>query len=461
MQRPVFESAMPVPASTLFAWHARPGAFERLAPPWMPMTLASFEGIRDGQRAVLRLGVPPLTLRWVARHEGYEEGRQFRDVMERGPFPHWRHTHRMVPDGPDASRLQDRLEYALPLNAVAEPLVGGVARTQIARQFAYRHRVTRADLEAHARYEGPPLTVAVSGSSGVIGTALRHFLTTGGHRVLRLVRRPSDAADAVYWNPRTGTVDAERLAEADAVVHLAGESVFGLRWSAAKKARIYHSRVAGTRLLSEALASLRDRPRTLVSASAIGYYGHRGDAVCTEADGPGRDFLAAVCRDWEAATAPAADAGVRVVRPRIGVVLTPQGGALLLMAPAFWLGLGGTAGNSGQWMSWVTLDDVVYGLHHALTTPALEGPANLVAPNPARMDAFAQTMGRVLHRPTPLHVPASVLRAVMGETADAFALKSIRAVPEALEGSGYAFRFPQLEGALRHVLGRSRAPFDA
>ncbi len=452
-----FRTTMPVSAEDLFAWHARRGAFERLVPPWAPVRLEHFEGIRDGDTAVLRLGAPPLALRWVARHEGYEAGHQFRDVQVRGPFARWRHTHRTEPRGPGESTLHDHLRYRLPAHVLAQPLVGAHVRRQIERQFAYRHRLTRADLAAHRQYGAERLTVAVSGASGLIGSALVPLLRTGGHRVLRLVRRPSEAADAVYWNPRTGAIDVQKLRGVDAVVHLAGEHVLAPRWSAAKKARIYRSRVAGTRLLSEALAAMEAPPHVLVGASGIGYYGDRGAAVCTEEEAPGRGFLAAVCRDWEAAARPAAEAGIRTVQARLGVVLSPAGGALRLLLPAFRLGLGGTAAPD-QWLSWIALDDALYGLYHALATPAVHGPVNLVAPNPAPMRAFAQTLGHVLHRPAPLHVPPTVVRRVMGEAAGAMALTSLRAAPEALAASGYAFRYPDLEAALHHQLGRTMEP---
>ncbi len=458
---PTFTRRLPVAVSAerLFAWHDHRGAFERLTPPWQPVRLETFEGIRDGQRAVIRLG-PGGALTWVAEHFGFEEGRQFCDRQVRGPFGAWTHTHRMIPSGPDASTLEDEVAYRLPLAPLSN-VAAGFARREIDRLFAYRHRVTREDLARHAAAGLGPMTVALTGSTGLIGEALVAFLTTGGHRVVRLVRsreavtRYADRRDerAVYWNPATGEIDASALGGVDAVVHLAGENVFGLRWTEAKKRRILESRTRGTRLLAETLARLDMPPRVLISASASGFYGGRGDARLTETDASGDGFLAEVCRAWEAAAAPAAEA-MRVVPLRIGLVLTPGGGFLGTMLPAFHLGLGGTVGGGGQYLPWIALDDVLYAVLHLLAGNQA-GPVNLSAPEPVTQRTFTETTGAVLRRPTVVAVPAAAVRALSGEVADEMALKSVRMVPAALVNSGFAFAYPALELALRHLLGRT------
>jgi uncharacterized protein (TIGR01777 family) len=295
--------------------------------------------------------------------------------------------------------------------------------------------------------------VAVSGTSGLIGSQLVPVLTTGGHTVKPLVRSEPKGEDEVLWDPASGLVEAEKLEGVDAVVHLAGESVFGL-WTEAKKRRIYDSRADGTRLLAEALAGLDDPPDVFVSASAVGYYGDHGTDVVTEESEPRRDgFLTAVCRAWEGATRPAAAAGIRTVQARIGVVLSPAGGALQLQWPLFWLGLGGQVGSPEQYVPWIALDDVLGGLYHLLWTDDLAGPVNLTAPHPARMADYARTLADVLNRSARLQVPASLVRAVAGEMADEMALKSARVVPERLTESGYDFGWAHLEPGLRHVLG--------
>jgi uncharacterized protein (TIGR01777 family) len=453
-----FRSTLDASAETVFDWHARPGAFQRLVPPWAPVRLEQFEGIREGDRAVLRIGPGPLALRWVAEHHDVVEGRQFCDRQVQGPFAHWDHTHRFEPREEGGSQLVDRIEYALPGGAMGEWLAPWLA-PELKRQFAYRHRVTRRDLALHERYNpnGQALTVAVSGTSGLIGSQLMPFLTTGGHTVKRLVRSGPTGPNEVLWNHRTGQIEAEKLEGVDAVIHLAGESVFGL-WTEAKKRRIYDSRADGTRLLAEALAGLDDPPDAFVSASAVGYYGDHGTDVVTEESEPRREgFLTAVCRAWEGATRPAAAAGIRTVQARIGVVLSPSGGALQVQFPAFWLGLGGQVGAPDQYVPWIGIDDVVGGLYHLLWTDDLAGPVNLTAPHPARMADYARTLADVLNRPARLRVPASLLRAVAGEMADEMALKSARVVPERLVESGYEFRDERLDGGLRHILGRTRA----
>ena len=451
-------STLDASPDALFAWHARPGAFERLVPPWAPVRLERLEGIRTGERATLRIGPGPLALRWVAEHHDVVEGRQFCDRQVQGPFAHWDHTHRFepAPDGAEGATLTDRIEYALPGGALGRQVAPWL-EDELRRQFSYRHRVTRRDLSLHHRYppDGASLTVAVSGASGLIGSQLVPFLTAGGHTVRRLTRSAPPAADEILWDPRSQRVEADKLEGVDAVIHLAGENVFGA-WTPAKKQRIYASRAEGTRLLAEALAGLDNPPAVFVSSSAVGYYGDHGADRITEESAPrNAGFLSEVCEAWEAATRPAAAAGIRTVQMRTGVVLTPAGGALRLMLPAFWLGLGGRVGGTGQYFPWITLDDVIGGMYHALWTDALEGPVNLTAPTPVTMDAYAHTLADVLHRPAFLNVPSSVVRTVGGEMAEEMLLSSARVVPQKLQETGYEFGFSPLRDGLRHVLGRA------
>ena len=465
--------AVPVPAAELFAWHERPGAFERLTPPWQPVTLEHYEGIRTGSRAVIRLGKGPASIRWVAEHRAYSDACrtggvcEFRDIQVEGPFASWSHTHQMIPDGPGRSVLADEVEYQLPFAPVSDLVGGWAAEGQLDRMFAYRHRVTREDLVRHAEADLDPMTVAVTGASGLIGRALTAFLLTGGHRVVRLVRSRGEAAAlnrseqerAVYWNVEAGEIDmgALRLAAPDAVVHLAGEPVYGVAYTEAKKRAIWESRTKGTQLLSRALAALDVPPRVLVSASASGIYGDTGSTPVNETDAPGDGFLADVCRAWEASTAEAEAAGIRAVHPRIGLVLSPAGGLLQkLLLPAR-LGLGAWPGDGSAFWAWIALDDVVYALHH-LIAGDLSGPVNLSAPTPAPARTVVKALGRVLNRPAVLGAPAPVLRALGGEAADEIMLKSVRMVPSRLRESGFQYAYPTLDGALGHLLGRADAP---
>ena len=454
----VQRTSLPHAAERVFAWHERPGALERLTPPFAPARVLarSGTGIGPGARVVLRIPVGPAGVTWVAEHRDYEPGRLFRDVMVRGPFARWDHTHRFVPQGPDASVLEDRVLWKLPGGALGNVLGGAFVSAMLAGMFGYRHRVTAGDLASHAGCdEGRAASVMVSGASGLIGRALVPFLTTGGHRVVRLVRGATDPApDTARWDPARGVDDTAALEGIDAAVHLAGEPIAAARWTDAVRARIRGSRVDGTRRLCEMLAGLARPPRVLVAASAIGIYGDRGDTACDEATPPGTGFLADVCRDWEAATEPARRAGIRVVQLRIGVVLSPLGGALAQLLPVFRLGAGGVAGSGGQWMSWIGIDDVLGAIHHAIVTDALAGPVNAVAPEPATNRDFTAVLARVLRRPALMRVPAAALRLAVGDLADEAVLASTRVEPAALTASGYRFRTPGLEATLRHLLGR-------
>lgn len=300
------------------------------------------------------------------------------------------------------------------------------------------------------------MRVAVSGSGGLIGAEVVSALSAAGNEVVRLVRRdPVPGENAVRWDPGKGISGPEGLSGLDAVIHLAGESIAAGRWNAARKAAIRESRVKGTRILCEALAALPVPPATMVCASAIGWYGDRGEEVLTEESAPGSGFLAEVCRDWEAATTPAAGRGIRVVSLRIGVVLTPKGGALARMLPPFRAGFGGVLGNGRQYVSWIALDEIPGIVLHVLANRDLRGPVNAVAPRPVTNREFTGALGGVLSRATPFPVPAFALRLALGEMADALLLASTRVAPRRLEETGYRFRFPELHGALRHLLGKA------
>ncbi len=456
-QQFIFQSPMPASAETVFAWHCRPGAFERLTPPWESVrVLERTGGVGNGGRVVLAVRAVGFWRRWVAEHCDYQPDRQFCDVQTEGPFRHWRHCHRVVPVGPEACSLEDAVEYALPLGRLGAALGGALVRRKLERMFHYRHRVTANDLTLHRRYSGgQSLKIAVAGATGLVGSALVPFLTTGGHQVARIVRTHTAGADVV-WDPAAGMIDAGRLEGLDAVVHLAGENIAGRRWNAEQKERIRDSRVRGTRLLCESLARLRQPPRVLVSASAIGFYGNRGDEEMTEASAGGSGFLPEVCKEWEAATEPATAAGVRVAHLRFGVILSPRGGALAKMLTPFRLGAGGRTGDGRQWLSWIALDDAVGAIYHALDTPGLSGPVNAVAPRPVTNGDFTRTLGKVLGRPALMPLPAFLARLAFGELANELLLASTRVVPRALLDSGYRFLFSDLEDALRHSLGAAQ-----
>lgn len=298
------------------------------------------------------------------------------------------------------------------------------------------------------------MKILISGASGLVGKELTALLTTQGHYAVALVRE--HGAPGVYWNPAAGEIDRGAMAQAapDAVVHLAGDNIAQGRWNDAKKARILDSRVKGTALLASALADMAKPPAVFISASAIGWYGDRGDELLSESSAPGDDFLARVCKAWEAACEPARAKGIRTVKLRFGFILSPQGGGLAKMLLPFKLGGGGILGSGKQWMSWIALDDVAGVILHALHANSLDGPVNTVAPHPVTNREYTKTLGKVLNRPTIFPLPAFAAKLAFGEMADALLLSSQRVSSEMLVKSGYTFRHPELEGALRFLLGK-------
>ncbi len=297
------------------------------------------------------------------------------------------------------------------------------------------------------------MKILISGSHGLVGKALIKSLTTDDHEVVRLVRRhPSAGAAQIEWHPNEGRIDAQQLEAFDVVVHLAGESIAEGRWTADKKRSIRESRVKGTSLLSNALASLSQPPTLFLSASAIGYYGDRGDELLTEKSAPGKGFLSEVCIEWENATKPAVQKGIRTVYTRFGIILDASGGALEKMLTPFRMGIGGRIGNGKQWMSWIALDDVVNGLKFLIDDTSTHGPVNFVSPIPVTNAEFTTTLGRVLSRPTLFPVPAFGVRLAFGEMADALLLSGQKVAPGILQERGFSFTWPLLEPALRKIL---------
>jgi uncharacterized protein (TIGR01777 family) len=447
----MYSSVVDTPREKVFAWHGRPGAFLRLSPPWAPMrVIAEADSLRDG-RAELAL---PGGLRWVAEHQAdcYDPPRRFVDEIGSDGLAslpaslavRWRHTHDFEELADGKTRVIDR---------VATPVPGRALRPM----FAYRHRQLADDLTAHkqaSEHGLAPATVAVTGSSGLVGSALTAFLSTGGHRVIRLVRHAATKSDERQWNP--DNPGPGLLAGVDAVIHLAGASIAG-RFTDAHRHAIRDSRIGPTRRLAELVARTPGGPRVLICASAVGYYGYdSGDEAMAEDSERGDGFLADVVADWEDALAPAAQAGTRVVRIRTGIVQSPRGGTLRLLRPLFAAGLGGRVGDGQQWLSWIGIDDLVDIYHRGLWDTGLAGPVNAVAPEPVRNADYTRTLARVLHRPAVLPVPSLGPKVLLGaQGARELACASQRVVPARLHAVGHRFRHPDLEQALRHLLGRT------
>ncbi|MDT0328496.1 TIGR01777 family oxidoreductase [Nocardiopsis lambiniae] len=439
-----YSSVVPAPRDEVFEWHARPGAFTRLAPPWQPVRLAAeADSLRDGV-AVLSF---PGGVRWEAAHlpERYDPPRRFADRLVNPPLStvlSWTHAHDFVEEA-DGTRVVDKVATSVP-DALLRPM------------FAYRHAQLADDLAAGARaraWSDRPLTVAVTGAGGLVGRNLCALLTTGGHRVIRLVRRAPSHPDERRWDPREPAADL--LEGVDALVHLAGEPIFG-RFTEEHKAELWDSRVEPTRALA-ALVARGGGPRVFVTASGIGYYGpDRGEEVLTEDSPRGEGFLADLVAEWEAATGPAAEAGVRCVQVRTGIVQTPAGGVLGLQYPLFAAGLGGRLGDGRQWLSWIGADDLSDVYVRAILDEDLAGPINGVTPYPVRGAEHARLLAKTLRRPSLFPVPGWAPAVLLGkEGADEMALANQRVAPGRLARAGHRFRYPHLEEALAHLFGRT------
>ncbi len=449
----VYSSVIDAPIYEVFDWHTRPGAITRLSPPWQPVrVVAEADSLANGRA---ELGLPG-GLRWVADHQAdsYDPPRRFVDSIGSeglASLPvrlavRWRHTHDFEELSAERTRVTDR---------VATPVPAGALRAM----FAYRHRQLAGDIAAHQRAAAhglAPVTVAVTGSSGLVGSALTAFLSTGGHRVIRLVRHPATEPTERQWNPADPAPDL--LTGVDAVIHLAGASIAG-RFTDGHRAAIRDSRIDPTRRLAELIANSADGPKVLICASAIGYYGYdRGDQTLTEDSERGDGFLADVVDEWELATGPAEQAGVRVIRVRTGIVQSPRGGILRLQLPLFRAGLGGRLGDGHQWLSYIGLDDLVDIYHRGLWDTDLSGPVNAVTIEPLRNIDYTRTLAHVLHRPAVLPVPPLGPRLLLGEQgARELACANQRVLPARLQQADHRFRHPDLDQTLRHLLGRAAA----
>lgn len=442
-------------ARDVFAWHERPSAFERLCPPWEAVrVLEASGGIQDGGRLVMRGKLGLFHGHCELNYFAYDEPWHFSSRMKEGPFAEWEHDHQFEQHGPAACTLTDTVRYRLPLGWLGN-LAHPWAQRRLDRLFAYRHEMLIDDLEMAADYGAVrSMRFLVTGASGLVGRALVPFLRSQGHEVWRLVRQPAKKPDEIFWDPERGELDLTRQPSFDVVVHLAGAGIAAGRWTASRRREIEDSRLRGTRTLVDALERLEHRPFVLVTASAVGFYGATGDRDLYE-DGPrGEGFLAGVCDAWEQEAFAAENLGLRVVPLRFGVVLSPLGGALGRLLPVFSAGLGGRLGSGRQWMSWVAIDDVLGAIYHAVLDQRCNGPVNVVAPEPVTNQEFCSVLARVLKRPAVLPVPGVALRLLFGSLADETLLASARVRPGVLQETLYRFRHPDLEGTLRHLLGR-------
>jgi hypothetical protein len=445
MQQFIFRGALNVSAEEAVLWHSQPDACSRLAPPWERMR---FSGVTDDgpiYESIQPLG--PLTVHQTIGFKREPDGSVESQIH--GWHSMWRRKRRFLPQGPQSCWMEEQTWAAPPAWMLG--MAGRWMRRNCENGFNYRHAIIGNDIRFCAR-SARPMRVLVTGAGGFIGGNLSPFLNLCGCECIPLTR--GEGGDGrPFWDPERNRVSLESAGPIDAVVHLAGENIAG-RWTAAKKARIFESRVNGTRLLCGALAGMQPPPKAVIIASAIGYYGHREDKIIVEESPRGDGFLAETAASWEQAALDIMEIGIRTVFLRFGMVLSGRDGALAKMLPAFRWGLGGPMGSGRQYWSWISLDDALGVILHALRDASLAGPVNATAPNPATQAEFASELATVLGRPAFIPTPGPVLEWVVGEMADPLLLHSARVAPAKLLRARYPFLYPELNGALHHVLGR-------
>jgi uncharacterized protein (TIGR01777 family) len=455
------KTPIPVPQKILYDWHASGGAFFRLAPPWEQIEIQDWKGgektrsfspsvqfgdISKGAQISLRTKVGPIWQSMRAEHVAHKKPEMFADQMVQGPFSYWLHEHRFVAQEKGHCILEDEIEYKLPLSPFSNWIAGGFVRNKLEKMFTFRHQRTLRDLEQKMKYDHTCKKIAVTGASGLVGQELCAFLRGMGHEVYTVSRKRGDATKNIL-----SFDDVFAWEGLDAVVHLAGEPIAG-RWTVDKKNRIQNSRVQLTSRIATLLSKLDKPPEVLISASAVGFYGDRGEEDITEDSSSGVGFLPNVCRMWEEAVAPAQKSGIRCVHPRFGVVLTPKGGALKKMLLPFRMGAGGPVGSGKQWMSWISIDDLIYLLYFLIQNSEAKGAVNATAPNPVRNKEFGQELGRALSRPSFMPLPSVVVRTLFGEMGQALLLDGAKIFPKNAEKLGYSFVHTNLKDCFADIL---------
>lgn len=449
-----YQSDVPLDAEVLFAWHLHPAALRRLSPPWQPVHILHQEPLKEGAKLVLKTPIPntPFWTKWTARHLEVHPPDGFTDIQEAGPFKIWQHEHRFIAHE-QGTRMEDSLRYQMPFPSLLHPIFGRKLHRQFEQSFAYRHAVLARDVALFQLYEATPKRVLISGGSGLVGSALIPFLETMGFEVWKLVRRNPHEKE-IQWDPYKQIINPRALEDFDAVIHLSGENV-GKRWTKRTKRKIWYSRTISTTFLAQTLAKLKRPPEVFISASGAGFYGETA-LPATEEHGLGHGFLADVCEAWEQSTLPAKSAGIRVINARFGLILSPAGGALQKMLPVFLNNVGGKIGTGEQMMSWISIDDVLGIFYHLLHHNLITGAINVVSPNAVSNLEFSQTLAHVLARPCFMSVPRPIVGVLFGQMGKETLLQSQNVYPERLLAQSYPFMHPQLEDALRHVLGRRR-----
>jgi len=443
-----------VPVQRLFQWHERKGAVSRLTPPWIDIRLIHHTGginVRAKVKFILKFF--KISFVWKAEHIEYQKNKFFKDMQVKGPFAIWMHSHLFESHKKNQSVMEDKVEFRLPFG-ISGKIFLSLIQKNLERVFAYRHRILKNDLENQPEPQ-KKLTILISGASGTLGSVIVPFLQTRGHRVIKLVRKkPVSSNDEVFWDPYNSELILDDIRDIDAVINLNGIDILGSRWTEKQKQKISNSRTLPTSLLAEKIGSLDKKPRVFISSSAIGFYGQGGEKELSEDSDAGNNFISRVCKSWEKASLNARNAGIRTVQIRIGIVLTPAGGALKKMALPFKLGLGARISHGKQYMSWISIDDVTGAINHILFDDSIQGPVNVCAPNPVTNAEFTKELGRIFKRPAFFVIPEFAVKMIWGQMGEETTLASARVCPGKLLKTGYKFRHTTLLQALKHLLGR-------
>lgn len=423
-------------------------------------------GINNDDISIFQIKLGPITFKWVAKHFGYIHNRQFQDKMIKGPFKKWVHTHSFIPQGPNQCIIEDKIDYMSRFGKIGSKIIQKRIQNYLNQLFLYRSRILVNDTILEKMTQEKGKSILITGSHGLIGSSLIPLLTNiGRHKITRLVRkvnnnnmslRPGTKKEdkkSIFWYPEYDKLDHHELEGFDIIIHLAGENIFG-RWTDIKKQRIFDSRVGSTKLLSKSLTKLSNPPSLLICASAIGYYGDRPNEYLTEESIPGKGFLSEVCQKWENATKDASEIGIRVVNTRFGVVLTPKGGILQKLLSPFKLGLGITIGDKDQYISWVSIEDVIKSIFYSITNTSIKGPVNVVSPKPVTNLEFSDTLKKIYNPKLSVSINQNIPKLIFGEMSKEVLSTNTNVIPKKLVSTGYKFFNSELEDSLRFLLGK-------
>lgn len=423
-------------------------------------------GINNDDISIFQINLGPITFKWVAKHFGYIHNRQFQDKMIKGPFKKWVHTHSFIPQDPNQCIIEDKIDYMPRFGKIGSKIIQKRIQHYLNQLFLYRSRILVNDTILEKMTQEKGKNILITGSHGLIGSSLIPLLTNiGRHKITRLVRKVNnnnmglshttkkEDKKSIFWYPEYDKLDHHELEGFDIIIHLAGENIFG-RWTDIKKQRIFDSRVGSTKLLSKSLTKLSNPPSLLICASAIGYYGDRPNEYLTEDSIPGKGFLSEVCQKWENATKDASEIGIRVVNTRFGVVLTPKGGILQKLLSPFKLGLGITIGNKDQYISWVSIEDVIKSIFYSITNTSIKGPVNVVSPKPVTNLEFSDTLKKIYNPKLSVSINQNIPKLIFGEMSKEVLSTNTNVIPKKLVSTGYKFFNSELEDSLRFLLGK-------